>query len=85
MSELAIRGEKLGKRYRIGERQRYLALRDILTQTVKAPLRLFRAGAPKSSSNGVGHIWALKTLPLKCAKAKWWASSGAMARAKARC
>src|SRR6266478_1956251 len=60
MSDLAIRGEKLGKRYRIGERQRYLALRDILTQTAKAPLRLFRAGAPKSSSNGVGHIWALK-------------------------
>jgi len=60
MSEPAIRGEKLGKRYRIGERQRYLALRDILTQTAKAPLRLFRAGAPKSSSNGAGHIWALK-------------------------
>src|SRR6266576_1128883 len=60
MSVIAIRGEKLGKRYRIGERQRYLALRDILTQTAKAPLRLFRAGAPKSSSNGAGHIWALK-------------------------
>src|SRR5467141_92353 len=60
MSEPAIRGEKLGKRYRIGERQRYLALRDILTQTAKAPLRLFRAGAPKSASNGDGHIWALK-------------------------
>src|SRR6266403_2638937 len=60
MSEPAIRGEKLGKRYRIGERQRYLALRDILTQTAKAPLRLFRAGAPKSASNGAGHIWALK-------------------------
>src|SRR6266576_2477898 len=60
MSVIAIRGEKLGKRYRIGERQRYLALRDVLTQTAKVPLRLFRAGAPKSSSNGAGHIWALK-------------------------
>src|SRR6266478_6041532 len=60
MSDIAIRGEKLGKRYRIGERQRYLALRDILTQTAKAPLRLFRAGPPKSSTNGAGHIWALK-------------------------
>jgi lipopolysaccharide transport system ATP-binding protein len=60
MSELAIRGEKLGKRYRIGRRQRYLALRDVLAQTAKAPLQLFRASAPKSSTNGDGHIWALK-------------------------
>src|SRR3981189_2633951 len=60
MSEPAIRGEKLGKRYRIGERQGFLALRAIFTQTVKAPLQLFRAGAPKSSTNGNGHIWALK-------------------------
>src|ERR1700681_818120 len=60
MSDIAIRSEKLGKRYRIGERQRYLALRDVLTQTVKAPLRLFRPSAPKSSSNDPRHIWALK-------------------------
>src|SRR5438046_1286726 len=60
MSGIAIRGEKLGKRYRIGERQRYLALRDVLTQTAKVPLQLFRASAPRSSSNGAGHIWALK-------------------------
>jgi lipopolysaccharide transport system ATP-binding protein len=60
MSNIAIRGEKLGKRYRIGERQRYLALRDVLMQAAKAPLRLFRAGAPKSATNGAGHIWALK-------------------------
>jgi lipopolysaccharide transport system ATP-binding protein len=60
MSDIAVRAEKLGKRYRIGERQRYLALRDVLTQAAKAPLRLFRARVPKSSSNGAGHIWALK-------------------------
>src|ERR1700676_789428 len=60
MSELAIRGEKLGKRYCIGERQSYLALRDVLTQAAKAPLRVFRASAPKSSTNGVRHVWALK-------------------------
>ena len=60
MSDIAIRVEKLGKRYRIGERQPYLALRDVLMQTVKAPLRAFRASDPKSSSNGSGHIWALK-------------------------
>src|SRR5882762_3938622 len=60
MSDIAICGEKLGKRYHIGERQRYLALRDVLMQAAKAPLRFFRASGPKSSSNGDGHIWALK-------------------------
>ena len=60
MSDLAIRCEKLGKRYRIGERHGYLALRDVLAQTAKAPLRIFRGSAPKPSSNGTGHIWALK-------------------------
>src|SRR6267154_1939430 len=65
MSEPAIRGEKLGKRYRIGERQRYLALRDVLTQTARVPLRLFRTSAPKPSSNGTGLIWALKDTSLE--------------------
>jgi lipopolysaccharide transport system ATP-binding protein len=60
MSDIAIRAEKLGKRYRIGQLQRYLALRDVLTQAVKSPLRLFRRSSPKHSSNGNGHIWALK-------------------------
>ncbi len=60
MSDIAIRSEKLGKRYRIGERQSYLALRDLLAQTVKAPWRLFRGNARQSSNNGPEHIWALK-------------------------
>lgn len=60
MSDIAIRGEKLGKRYCIGQRQPYLALRDVLTRVAKAPFRAFRASDPKSSSNGSRHIWALK-------------------------
>jgi lipopolysaccharide transport system ATP-binding protein len=55
--------ETLGKRYRIGERERYLALRDVLTRAVCAPARLFRPRKSASSSNGNGdhsHIWALK-------------------------
>jgi len=39
MNNSAIHVEKLGKRYKIGERQRYLALRDLLTNILKAPLR----------------------------------------------
>ncbi|MGA2646806.1 MAG: ATP-binding cassette domain-containing protein, partial [Candidatus Sulfotelmatobacter sp.] len=64
MSDVVIHVENLGKRYRIGERERYLALRDVLTRAITTPARLF--GPWKSaSSNGNGngdhsHIWALK-------------------------
>jgi lipopolysaccharide transport system ATP-binding protein len=62
MSDVVIHVDNLGKRYRIGERERYLALRDVLTRAIKAPARLF--GPLKSaSSNGNAdhsHIWALK-------------------------
>ena len=37
MSDLAIHVESLGKRYRIGERQKYKALRDTLTDASYAP------------------------------------------------
>ena len=60
MSDIAIRAEKLGKRYRVGQRQRYLALRDVLTDAAKAPLRLFRASAPEAPNHRPKHIWALK-------------------------
>jgi lipopolysaccharide transport system ATP-binding protein len=53
MSEAVIRVEGLGKRYAIGERERYLALRDVLTRAFKAPLRLWRR-PPREQ------IWALK-------------------------
>ncbi len=39
MSDIVIRAENLGKRYRIGERERYLALRDVLARTLSAPAR----------------------------------------------
>ncbi len=60
MIDIAIRGERLGKHYRIGERKSYLALRDVLTHAAKAPLRLFRASAPQASNHCPKHIWALK-------------------------
>ena len=67
MSDVAIHVENLGKRYRIGERERYLALRDVLTRAISAPARLFAPRKSASSSNGNGngngdhsHIWALK-------------------------
>jgi len=60
MSDIAILAEKLGKRYRIGQRQRYLALRDVLTEVGKAPLRLFRTSAAEAPNHRPRHIWALK-------------------------
>ncbi len=53
MSSTVIHAEGLGKQYRVGERERYLALRDVLTKAVRSPLKFLR---PAQS----GHIWALR-------------------------
>lgn len=39
MSEFAIRAEGLGKKFRLGESERYKALRDTLTRAAAAPIR----------------------------------------------
>jgi len=54
MSETVIRVEGLGKRYRVGERERYLALRDVLTRLFTSPLRLNR--------RAVDFLWALRNV-----------------------
>ena len=53
MKETVIHVEDLGKRYRVGERERYFALRDVLTRAFKAP---FRGSARKASD----FLWALR-------------------------
>ena len=60
MPNPVIQVKNLGKRYQIGERERYLALRDILARAASAPLRLFRARKPSSPNGDPTHIWALK-------------------------
>lgn len=65
MSDVAIRAEGLGKRYRIGETQTYKALRDTLTDILHAPVRMvsslrngrLSASSPESSDST---IWAVK-------------------------
>ena len=54
MSETVIHAEGLCKRYRIGERERYLALRDVLTHAFTAPFR--RNGNRRT----VDYLWALR-------------------------
>jgi lipopolysaccharide transport system ATP-binding protein len=73
MSELAIRVENLGKRYKIGlAPERYRTLRDSLAQGARSPFRRF-AGASRRASNssntdGAGMIWALQDVSFDVSK-----------------
>lgn len=58
MSDWVIRVEGLSKRYRIGPRESYLALRDVLSRWLKAPLS--RMSEPEKPAGGPGHLWALQ-------------------------
>jgi lipopolysaccharide transport system ATP-binding protein len=53
MSETVIRVENLGKRYVLGERERYLALRDVLTRAFTAPFR-------RTKRTSRADLWALR-------------------------
>jgi lipopolysaccharide transport system ATP-binding protein len=50
MTDIAIRCENLSKQYRLGERESYKALRDVITNSVASPFR--RARAALSNGNG---------------------------------
>jgi len=50
MSDIAIRCEGLSKQYRIGKRERYRALRDVLTDAMSAPFRGLRSSIRNSKS-----------------------------------
>lgn len=63
MNDVAIRVEKLGKRYQIGaRREKYLTLRESLVQAVGAPIRRLRNNGERPSDS---HIWALKDVSLE--------------------
>ena len=52
MSEIAIRCEGLSKQYRIGEQERYKALRDVLSDAAALPFRRLRSAI--TNRNGAG-------------------------------
>jgi lipopolysaccharide transport system ATP-binding protein len=67
---IAIRCEGLSKQYRIGEQERYRALRDVITDAATAPLRQLRTRLSSANGNGIPNgdrqsaiknnfIWAL--------------------------
>src|SRR5271169_1339912 len=65
MSDIAIRCEGIAKQYRIGQRERYRALRDTVTDAVTAPFRRVRAalrGGDGQSPKGTATIWSLKDI-----------------------
>src|SRR6267378_5548620 len=51
MSDIAIRCEGLSKRYRIGERESYKALRDVITDGVASPFRRLRSALSNGNGN----------------------------------
>jgi lipopolysaccharide transport system ATP-binding protein len=57
MADFAIRVERLGKRYRLGEREVYRTLGESLTRTVAAPFRRNRRTRGKRARPE--HLWAL--------------------------
>ena len=62
MGSAVIRTQNLSKRYRIGQRERYVTLRDILTRAMTAPFRLFRSA---NSNHEAPYVWALDDVTLE--------------------
>jgi len=60
MTDCAIRVENLGKRYQLGQSQRYRALRDTLGDVLSAPKRWLRGEKRERSAENDGTFWALK-------------------------
>jgi lipopolysaccharide transport system ATP-binding protein len=64
MSNVAIRVENISKQYKFGKRERYRALRDVLTDVLTGPLRLFQSRQGNSSKPTSESFWALKDICL---------------------
>jgi lipopolysaccharide transport system ATP-binding protein len=64
MSEIVIRVERLGKRYRIGQSARHTGLRHLIGDALRAPVRLLNGSMYNSTAElnrrGSGIIWAIR-------------------------
>jgi homopolymeric O-antigen transport system ATP-binding protein len=61
MSDTVIHVEGLGKRYRVGERERYLALRDVITRVFSSPFK-------RKEKRSRDFLWALRDVSLDVAQ-----------------
>lgn len=59
MSDYAIKVENLGKQYYIGERERYLALRDVITNGMRHPWNFIKNAFHREEQET---IWALRNV-----------------------
>jgi lipopolysaccharide transport system ATP-binding protein len=60
MTDIAIRCAGLSKQYRLGERESYKALRDVITDAATAPFRRLRTSQNGSTNRPISNlIWAL--------------------------
>lgn len=57
MSEAVIHVRGLGKRYRVGERERYSALRDVIARAFTAPFK-------RAARRPVDYLWAVRDIDL---------------------
>jgi lipopolysaccharide transport system ATP-binding protein len=61
MSGTVIRVESVSKRYRIGQRERYHTLRDVLARALTVPFNGSKRNSERDRRNATAeHIWALK-------------------------
>jgi lipopolysaccharide transport system ATP-binding protein len=65
MSDIAIRCEGLSKQYRIGKRERYRALRDVLTDSLSAPFRLIANSFRDSHKSPISNLESCLTSDLQ--------------------
>jgi lipopolysaccharide transport system ATP-binding protein len=66
MSDIAIRVEGLGKRYRLGSREPYGTLREALSRVATAPFRALRGrSAAPSARVAPAELWALRGVGLE--------------------
>ena len=72
MTETAISVQNLGKRYKLGEREQYLALRDTIVNLVKLPYQ-FLTGKKFLKKE---EFWALKDVSFEVKKGEVIGSIG---------
>ena len=58
--DIAVKIEGIGKKYVIGDSEKYLALRDILVKAIKAPINILKGKGFKKKKE----FWALKDINL---------------------
>ncbi|OGH88685.1 MAG: ABC transporter [Candidatus Magasanikbacteria bacterium RIFOXYC2_FULL_42_28] len=63
-----IEVNNLGKRYNIGERQGYVALRDVLANIIRAPQRWFTGKVHGNKANDQNSFWALENINFQVEK-----------------